>query len=126
MSADKSDSESSSADITKPIMIGTGIVSVVVLLLAFLTLFLVLDMRGDVAVIAEQSKKALKMSKAIEDDLAEIQKAMPKEKASTAMQDRADQPRAPAHIDAVDTSNDCVIRPGSGKGLSDCLAPVSR
>lgn len=124
MSDDDTDPAGAAGNLAKPLMIGAGIVLVLILTLAFLSLLLVIDMRGEVADGAEQTRKALKATKAIQEELAEMRKAAAP--AKTNAPPPVVVPAQPSHIDAADTSSDCVIRPGSGKGLADCIELAPR
>ena len=123
MSDDSSDPPGATGDLARPLMIGAGVVLILILILAFFSLLLVIDLRGEVADSAEQARKAVKATKAIQDELAEMRKAAPSAKASEPPRSA---PAQPTHIDAADTRSDCVIRPGSGKGLAECIGSAPR
>lgn len=102
------------------LMIGGAVALVLVLFAMTFSTILVVALRSDVSALGDQARKAAKETKALQEELAEL-----KERLRSAQASAAASPR-PSNIDAADPARDCVIRPGSKSGLSDCLAPAEK
>lgn len=98
-------------------------VAVVAVIVALVALFVALGLRDD---ISAQARRASKAIKELREQNEELQDAVARLKAPAARAERKDaaaQPRTPVpmHMDSANPATDCVIRPGSGKGLADCM-----
>lgn len=101
-----------------PWLIGAVSGVVLSLLINLLLLVLVIDARREAAAAAAQARKAVRLMQEVKLSLKEAEE----EKSATPPRPKAPAaPPQPQHIDAADPARDCVIRPGSGKGLSECL-----
>jgi len=96
-----------------------GAVAGIGLLLLFnlMLLVLVADARREASAAAAQARKAVRLVQEIQQTLNAEQEAPTAPPAKP----KGPAARPPQHIDAVDPTNDCVIRPGSGQGIGDCL-----
>lgn len=116
-------SESARPDAGRLILFAAAGVAALALIVALVALFVALGMRDDIALQARKSYKAIKE---LREQNEELQDTVARLKAPTARTERKDanaSSRAPVlmHIDSANPATDCVIRPGSGKGLSDCI-----
>ncbi|HEX8986318.1 MAG TPA: hypothetical protein VF816_00030 [Rhodocyclaceae bacterium] len=113
---DSTDPSASRAGIP-PLLIAGGILAFLVVLVMVVALGMVLALREDVGRLEEQARRSAKTAKALQEELASL-----KEQAA-ALDAKRRAPAAPAatSIDAVDTANDCVIRPGSSNPMAGCL-----
>jgi hypothetical protein len=97
------------------LLIGGAVALVVLMLALTVALVLIFALRSDVAVLEEQARRSTKATKALQEEIASL-----KEYAATIAASRQPDAR-PGNIDAVDTSSDCVIRPGSQNSVADCM-----
>lgn len=111
-------------DVTKVLTLANTIVLAVTFLIAIIALFAVLALRSDVASLEEQVRKASKSAKVAQEEVEDLRKTHDASKARTPSAAMATPPK-PVHIDAADTSGDCVIRPGDSKSLSNCIGAVT-
>jgi hypothetical protein len=106
--------------LAKLLVIGAAAASLLALLVALISLLLILDLRGDAAVLVEQSRKTAKAVKALREEVADMKTALqPPANLEPAVGKAVEV--GPVHIDAVDRKRDCVLRTGDPKSLVDCI-----
>lgn len=106
-----------SEDVKRVLAIGNGVVLVVLLFAAVVTLPLVFSLRSDVAALEAQVRESAKAINAMQGELEEA-----RQRQRPAAENKAAPAARATYIDAADPQNDCVIRSGDRGGMTNCMA----
>ncbi len=106
-------------DLGQTLLVANSIGLALLLVVALLSLVMVISLSSDLGTLEEQSRRSTKAVKALEQEVASLREAL--HPPASAKTEAPKPPSIPRNIDAADPGNDCVIRPGSKGGISNCL-----
>jgi hypothetical protein len=102
---------------------GGGAIAILLLALT-IAMVLIFSLRSDVAVLEDQARKSAKATKALQEEVADLQDALAAEAKRREAAKKAATAAMTTNIDAANPATDCVIRPGSKGGL-DCIDRIN-